>query len=129
MSELQRFRRRSVTDVVAVQLKLETQGFAYQKWGATQTCKAGDYLVENAGDVYTVDRDTFETTYEAVGHGVYRKKGFVWARVAEEPGAIRTKEGETHYEAGDYLVFNDPNGWDGYAIKPQRFDELYEPIS
>lgn len=49
--------------VVAVPLELETDGFTYEKWGSVQRCKAGDWVVNNGGDIYTVDRQTFERTY------------------------------------------------------------------
>ena len=128
MTELSKYHRRSHTTVIAVQLALETDGFTYRKWGATQACKPGDWIVDNGRDVYTVDRDTFDKTYERVGRGEFRKKT-VWARVAISAGSIRTKEGETHYEAGDYLVFNDPEGQDGYAIGRAEFERLYESDS
>lgn len=126
MSELLRYRRMSDTPVVAVQLDLDTEGFSYRKWGAMQTAQAGDWLVSNRGDVYTVERQTFERTYREVGPGLYEKATPVWARVAEQDGVIRTKEGETHYCAGDMLVFNDPQEIDGYAMSRERFDRLYE---
>ena len=127
MPTLSKFRRRSGSTVVAVQLNLDTEGFTYRKWGGRQTCKPGDWLVDNGGDIYSVDRGTFEKTYERISPGVYRKSSAVWARVAEEAGSIRTKEGETHYARGDYLVFNEAQGGDGYAIGPEKFRELYEP--
>src|SRR3974377_970105 len=92
--------------VAAGQLALETEGFTYLKWGGVQRCKAGDWVVDNQGDVYTVDRETCERTYRPPGAGTYVKVTPVWAEMAREPGCIRTKEGETHYRAGDYLVFN-----------------------
>ena len=39
--------KRSDQVVVAVQLALETTGFTYRKWGGVQTCKAGDWIVNN----------------------------------------------------------------------------------
>ena len=33
----------------------------------------------------------------------------------------------THYEAGDYLVSNNPDGSDGYAIGAATFEALYAP--
>lgn len=113
--------------MVAVQLDLETPGFTYEKWGSTQTCKPGDWLVDNEGDVYTVDRETFEQTYRKRSPGVYVKTGEVWAEVADEAGVIETKEGSTRYEAGDYLVFNDEQGRDGYAVTAEKFESMYEP--
>lgn len=124
---LKRYRRKAGNEVIAVRLDLDTEGFVYEKWGATQTCKRGDWIVDNGGEVYTVDRGTFEATYRAVSPGVYAKRVDVWAKVADSAGTIRTKEGATEYEAGDYLVFNDPEARDGWAITAKKFATLYEP--
>ncbi len=123
---MQRYRRRKQTTVVAIRLDLDTEGLTYQKWGGTQRAKRGDWLVDNHDDVYTVAAETFERTYRRIGQGSYEKTSNVWARPAEEPGVIKTKEGSTAYEPGDYLVFNDPDGKDGYAMKAERFQALYE---
>lgn len=122
------YRKRETSVVTAVRLALETDGLTYRKWGDTQSASAGDWLVDNDGDVYTVTADAFERTYEMVSPGVYRKTGPVWAEVAEEPGAIRTSEGTSAYEAGDYLVFNDADGKDGYAVGREKFERMYEPV-
>ena len=127
MSDLRKYRRRADTWVTAVQLDLDTDGFTYQKWGGVQTASAGDWLINNGGDVYTVERDTFDRTYRMVSPGVYVKAQPVWARVADVDGRIRTKEGETHYQAGDMVVFNDPDERDGYAMSAETFERLYEP--
>ena len=119
--------KRATQFVVAVQLDLETPGFSYRKWGDTQTCKRGDWLVNNDGDVYTVDRESFARTYEPTGPGTYVKRTPVWAEVAPAAGEVRTKEGATHYEAGDYLVSNDPDGSDAYAVAKDDFERMYEP--
>ena len=47
--------------------------------------------------------------------------------IASAAGDVRTKEGSTHYEAGDYLVFNEPDGRDAYAVSKQAFERMYEP--
>ena len=127
MAEVLKYLKKTASRVAAVQLDLETRGFTYQKWGSTQTCKAGDWIVSNDGDVYTVDRDTFARTYRAVSPGVYEKVAPVWAEVAEQPGQITTKEGVTHYKTGTYLVYNDPDGKDGYAVVAETFEKMYEP--
>ena len=126
MAELTKYLKKTASQVVAVQLDLETDGFTYQKWGGTQRCKPGDWLVDNRGDVYTIDADTFARTYEELSPGVYEKVAPVWARQATEGGAIATKEGSTRYEPGDYLVFNDPERQDGYAMSEEKFGSLYE---
>ena len=127
MAELLKYLKKTTSRVVAVQLDLKTRGFTYQKWGGTQTCKAGDWIVNNDGDVYTVDRETFARTYRAVSPGAYEKVAPVWAEVVEQPGQIATKEGVTHYKAGAYLVYNDPEGKDGYAVEAEAFEKMYEP--
>ena len=114
------------TTVVAVRLALETDGFTYQKWGATQRCKAGDWLVDNGGEVYSVDADSFARTYRQVSSGVYRKVTPVWAQVATAAGRIATKEGSSGYQAGDYLVSNGPDGHDSYAVGAAQFEAMYE---
>ena len=123
---MQEYRRRKRTLITAVRLDLDTDGFAYRKWGGEQRCKRGDWLVNNQGDVYTVDAETFERTYAIVSPGVYEKNAPVWAEEAAQPGTIKTKEGSTAYSAGDYLVYNDPERKDGYAMKAATFRDLYE---
>ena len=123
---LRRYRRRANTAVTAVRLDLDTDGFGYRKWGSTQRCKPGDWLVDNDGDVYTVDACTFARTYRRVAPGRYVKDTCVWARCATAAGVIETKEGCTHYEAGDFLVYNHEDATDGYAMTAQIFASLYE---
>jgi hypothetical protein len=125
VAKLTKYVKKKTSRVIAVQLDLETDGFNYQKWGGTQSCKAGDWLVNNDGDVYTVDGDTFARTYREVSPGVYEKVAPVWAEVAEQSGQIATKEGVTHYAAGDYLVYNNADRKDGYAVKARKFEEMY----
>lgn len=127
---MQQYRKKKQTSVIAIRLDLDTPGFEYQKWGGTQRCKRGDWLVNNQGDTYTVDEETFGRTYRLVNRtvqGVYEKISAVWAEKADKAGTIKTKEGSTAYEVGDYLVYNDPHRKDGYAIKGDTFHSLYEP--
>lgn len=126
MAERRQYRRKDQTTVIAVRLNLDTDGFTYRKWGGNQRCKPGDWLVDNGGDVYTIDTDVFARTYRKVGDGIYEKHAPVWAEKAATAGTIATKEGSTGYQAGDYLVFNDENGEDGYAVSKDRFHSLYE---
>ncbi|HEU4887539.1 MAG TPA: hypothetical protein VFV49_06615 [Thermoanaerobaculia bacterium] len=128
-SPLRRYVRRPDSPVVAVRLDLETDGLVYRKWGDVQRAKRGDWLVDNAGDVYTVDADVFARTYRAVGSGsgTYVKSTPVWATKAENAGSVATKEGRTHYDAGDYIVSNTSDGSDQYAITAAKFEALYKP--
>jgi hypothetical protein len=118
--------------VAAVRLDFDANGFifTYRKWGGGQRAKAGDWLVDNDGDVYTVDADVFARTYRAVeekGPGSYVKTTPIWAKRAETPGAVPTKEGSTQYDAGDYLVSNSEDDSDQYAITSEKFEKLYMP--
>lgn len=126
---LLRYRKRAGLEVIAVQLNLDTEGFDYQKWGDTQRCKPGDWIVNNRGNVYTVDADTFAATYREVDSGRFVKVSKVWAEQAGSAGTIQTKEGTTHYEASDYLVYNGPSRTDGYAMSEAEFQDLYEPVA
>ena len=42
---------------------------------------------------------------------------------------MKTKEGATHYERGDYLVFNEEDGGDAYTVAKADFERMYEPAS
>ncbi len=126
MGERKRYRRLPGQPVVAVQLKLETEGFKYHKWGDEQRCKANDWVVDNGGDVYTVDAKSFGRTYTADGPGTYVKTGRVWAEQLSVAGRVVTKEGSTGYEAGDWLVSNEEDGSDAYAVSATKFEQSYE---
>jgi hypothetical protein len=127
MTMRRRYRKRADQFVVAVKLDLDTPGFTYRKWGADQKCKAGDWVVDNRGEIYTVDRETFSRTYRSVGPGIYVKTTPVWAEVATQAGSVATKEGRSHYEPGDYLVSNNEDGTDAYRVRPAKFEAMYEP--
>jgi hypothetical protein len=126
MSERQKYVKRPDQKVHAVRLDLETDGFTYRKWGAEQRCKRGDWLVDNGGDAYTVDGATFARTYRHVGDGAYVKTTPIWAERAGAAGDVKTQEGSTHYEPGDYLVFNQEDGGDAYAVAKDKFEAMYE---
>ena len=125
----QRYRRRPDQAVNAVRLALDFDGFSYRKWGDVQRAAAGDWLVDNGGDVYTVAAQTFERTYKQTGPGRWIKSAPVWAEQAKQAGSVATQEGRTHYKAGDWLVSNGEDGSDAYAISAAKFEQLYEPDS
>ena len=127
MGARRKYKKKRTSFVSAVQLDLDTPGFTYNKWGGKQVCKRGDWLVDNNGDKYTVSQETFAKTYEFVSPGVYVKSAPVWAEVAAKAGKVQTKEGETAYEAGDYIVFNNEDGTDAYAMSAEKFEFMYEP--
>jgi len=126
MSTRRRYRKKADQFAVAVRLDLETDGFTYIKWGAEQRCKRGDWLIDNHGDVYTVDAERFAWTYRRVKAGQYVKKTPIWAEVATKSGSVMTKEGESTYQSGDYLVFNNEDGTDAYCISAAKFKSMYE---
>jgi hypothetical protein len=126
MGNRRRYRKRADQFVVAVQLDLDTAGFTYRKWGAEQFCKPGDWIVDNDGDIYSVDAEVFANTYRKTGEGIYVKTTPIWAEVASQPGSVATKEGESHYQSGDYLVSNNEDGTDAYCISAAKFKTMYE---
>jgi hypothetical protein len=126
MGNRRRYNRRAEFIVVAVQLDLDTAGFTYKKWGAEQRCKPGDWIIDNRGDIYTVDREVFEKTYREVEPGRYVKLATIWAEVADRSGMIETKEGVSYYKEGDYLVSNNENGTDAYCLSAEKFESMYE---
>ena len=70
----------------------------------------------------------------ALGGGAGRQARVIVAQengelVAAEAGTVATKEGVTHYAAGDFIVSNQPDGEDSYAITRARFEDLYEPAT
>jgi hypothetical protein len=119
--------RRPDRPVVAIRLALDTDGLVYRKWGGEQRAKPGDWIVDNDGDIYTVDGDVFARTYRQTGPGTYVKTTRVWAERARSAGSVQTKEGVTRYEAGDYLVSNSRDGSDEYAVSAEKFESLYAP--
>ena len=128
MAARRKYKKKPTLFITAVQLDLDTEGFVYRKWGGEQVCKRGDWLVDNDGDKYTVSKETFAETYEFVSPGVYFKTAPVWAEVAEKAGRIQTQEGETAYEGGNYLVCNNEDGSDAYAMSAEKFKSMYELV-
>jgi hypothetical protein len=126
MGDRRRYRKKPDQFVVAVQLALDTEGFAYRKWGSDQHCKPGDWLVDNNGDIYTVDREVFAATYRQASPGRYIKTTPIWAEQATAAGVVKTKEGASHYAAGDYLVANNQDGTDAYCVTAAKFEAMYE---
>lgn len=126
MSQYRRYRKKPDQFVIAVPLGLEFTVFTYRKWGAEQHAKPGDWLVNNNGEIYTIDRESFAQSYQEVQPGRYVKTTPVWAMVATQDGQIKTKEGISHYQIGDYLLSNDPNGDDMYCTSAARFEAMYE---
>ena len=93
MAASQKYLKREQTPVAAILLNLETDGFTCRKSGGEQTCKLGDWSVDNDGAVYTLDCDSFARTNRADSPDLYRKVAPIWAELAHHDGAIKTKEG------------------------------------
>ena len=53
---------------LAIQLNMN---IAYNKWGGIQKAKAGDWLLQKAGDTFTCDEKVFADTYRPVRLHVY----------------------------------------------------------
>ena len=128
MPERRKYRKREKQVVHAVQLNLDTDGFTYRKWGGTQRCAKNDWVVDNGGDVYTVKADSFARTYRHVAQGSYEKVTPVWAAAADAAGSVTTQEGSTGYEAGDYIVSNNEDGTDAWAVAKATFEQMYEAV-
>jgi hypothetical protein len=134
MTELKKYIKKADLSnlVVAIQLNFSLpEGLLYEKWGSAQMASEGDWLISNNGDVYTVEETSFAKTYREVSKGLYRKVAPVWAAQAANQGVIKTKEGETHYQTGDYIVFNsvEEDESDGYAVTREKFETMYEPAT
>lgn len=123
-----KYQKRAHQMVLAVQINLETAGFEYKKWGNTQSCRAGDWLVNNNGDCYTISESSFAKTYRELAPGQFVKVTPVWASIATDTGKVKTNEGYTEYGVGDYLVSNNEDGSDAYAVSRVKFEEMYEEV-
>ena len=123
---MQKYRKKGGQFVVAVRLNLDTAGFTYQKWGGTQRCKAGDWVVDNDGEVYTIDADEFEKSYSRTGAGTFAKDAAVWAERANTGGRLETISGEQSYCSGVYLVSNSEDRANVYSIEQRTFEKMYE---
>lgn len=122
---LRQYVKKTSKPVRAVQLTLSDCTLRYEKWGGMQQAKSGDWLVINGDNSYTVAQNSFSQTYRHQYGDWYRKTAPVWAETAESDGAIDTLEGVSHYRAGDYLVYNQPDRNDGYTVAKKEFEENY----
>lgn len=123
-----RYQKKPDRPITAVQLTLDCEGFGYHKWGAEQKCQRNDWLANNDGDCYTIAADSFAKTYREVSPGRYVKVSIVWAYQAQSAGSVNTSEGQTLYVAGDYVVSNEEDGSDSYAVARQIFEQMYEEV-
>lgn len=121
------YRKKATHTVFAIQASIKGNIY-YEKWDHNQKATEGDYLVDNEGDVYTVEKVTFESTYTEVGDHRYAKTALVKAEQATESGKIRTLEGLSSHNAGDYIVHN-PRQGDVYVVPQNEFESVYEEIT
>ncbi|MBX2835545.1 MAG: hypothetical protein KTR35_01745 [Gammaproteobacteria bacterium] len=126
--ESKKYQKRDKQIVLAVQIDLDIVGFSYVKWGSEQRCQARDWLVNNNGECYTISEDSFRNTYEEIAPAQYVKTAPVWATQATRSGKVKTREGYTEYSKGDYLVSNNCDGTDAYAVSKDKFEYMYELI-
>ena len=125
---LRKCRRKQRPTVVAVCLDLETEGFLYHKWGSPRRCRAGDWLVNDAGTTYTVDARAFAASYLPLGPGLFENQLFAWVERAKSDGVLPTARGGVGYRSGDVLVFRDEDRIDGEVLAAAEFERLYEPV-
>ena len=123
------YRKKKTQIVTAVRLDLDTPGFSFEKWGHTQFCQAGDWLVNSDDDCYTVAGDTFAKTYKKQSPGRFLKHAHVHAERASSNGQVKTQEGLTDYKVGDYIVVNTADPTDTYAVTADKFHQLYEQVN
>lgn len=124
-SETKTYRKRGT--VVAVRLDLDMEPLCYQKWGGAQQAKPGDWLVLSNGDTYTIDAAEFAKTYEHMHHaGIYRKTTVTYAFAVTHSGSMTTLEGESEFEAGDFICASSPEMLDGYPVSRATFEATYE---
>ena len=128
VKNLNKFVRRAIP-VTAIQLDFDNVTLTYHKWGNDQKAVSGDWIVNNYGDVIAVNREIFARSYRAIGNGQFLQTGHVWVKQTIEPGTLQTKNGKINYQAGDHLVFNDPEGNHGIVVKANVFSEYYLSIS
>ncbi|MGH1486027.1 MAG: DUF4231 domain-containing protein [Cellvibrionaceae bacterium] len=112
--------------VTALPIDLTKGELTYQKWGGEQKAKQGDWLVCRDGEYYTVEKESFTKTYRKVEGSTYIKTAPVWVERAQYAGEIKTKEGITQYSKGDYLVYNNEDKFDGYAVEKTNFESMYQ---
>ena len=89
----QRYRRKADQLVTAICLALDFDGLDFRKWGDSQHADPGDWLVDNNGDVHTVDADTFTRTYQQVSPGRWIKVSDHRRRQCDHAGRAHTLPG------------------------------------
>ena len=126
---MKKYHKKATQTVVAVQLNLDTEGLHYQKWGDQQFAKKGDWLIDNDGSIYSIDKAAFARTYQLVSPGQYQKVSDIYAKLADKDSCIDTLEGKTHFLKGDYIVYENPGQTEGaYAVSAEKFEAMYDLV-
>jgi len=84
--------------------------------GQTMQADAGDWHVQEDGQTWSVRDDIFRTSYKHVGGDQWRRRGDVFARLAQPGETIQTLEGPTIASDGDWVV----RGADGERMAGPR---------
>ncbi len=89
-------------------------------WGGVLTGKRGDYLVseyDKPDEQWIVEKDIFETTYQEIEAGVYRKKATIelapLTLITHDPDeevVIQSLEGPLTVRAGDFFLAKGATG-------------------
>jgi hypothetical protein len=93
--------------------------------GDALSAVAGDWLLSDGADQWSVADDVFAKSYRPIGDGRYEKTATVIAVRLDEPFAVQTLEGVATGAAGDWLVRN-PTG-ESWPIPAATFAKRYEP--
>ena len=115
--------------IIAVQINkkfVERTNGQYKKWGFLQNFKEGDWLVRkiSTNDTYTIENNAFMRLYAPVRDGLYKKKGIVLARKANNIEFVPTKENKSSCRIGDYIVTL-PSDGSSWVVPPKEFENTY----
>ena len=93
--------------------------------GSELSAAAGDWLVSDGAEEWTVAAEVFARSYRALPDGRYVKDADVWAVRADRAGEVSTLEGPVRNEAGDWVL----RGVDGelWTVTDAYFRSHYEP--
>ena len=116
---------RSVAVVDAVRLTEDSEWATAN--GDPLSASAGDWMLSDGGDHWSVAPDVFAASYEPVGDGRYAKTATVTAIQLTAPFAVDTLEGVATGAAGDWLVRN-PTG-ECWPVPAETFSKRYELAS
>ncbi len=106
-------------------------------WGGVLTGKRGDYLVseyDEPDEQWVVTKDIFETTYQEIEAGIYRKKATVelapLTQITHDPDQeiiIHSQEGPLTVRAGDFYLARGDKG-EIWPRPKENFESGLEPV-